>query len=87
VGRRVGNAVARNRVKRLLREAARALHPRLRDGHDLVLIARPVVAPASLVQVARALGAVVERAHLLREPSVSRVPEVPGGAADVGEEL
>jgi ribonuclease P protein component len=40
--RKVGNAVARNRAKRRLREAARAVLPR--DGHagwDYVLIGRP----------------------------------------------
>ena len=40
VGRRVGKAVRRNRVKRWLREVVRRLHPQLRQGYDLVLIAR-----------------------------------------------
>jgi ribonuclease P protein component len=40
VGRRVGTAVARNRAKRLMREAARGLHPHLRPGHDVLFIAR-----------------------------------------------
>lgn len=44
VGRRVGNAVARNRVKRWLREAVRHLHPCLRSGYDLVFIARGTLA-------------------------------------------
>ncbi|WP_309642791.1 ribonuclease P protein component [Phenylobacterium sp.] len=39
--RKVGNAVIRNRAKRRLREAARALLPQLaKPGHDYVLIAR-----------------------------------------------
>lgn len=44
VGRRVGNAVARNRVKRWLREAVRHLHPSLRPGYDIVFIARGALA-------------------------------------------
>jgi ribonuclease P protein component len=40
VGKRVGDAVARNRAKRVMREVARALDPRLRQGHDIVFIAR-----------------------------------------------
>ncbi|WP_370281688.1 ribonuclease P protein component [Pseudooceanicola sp.] len=40
--KKVGNAVARNRAKRRLREAARAVIPELgRDGWDYVLIGRP----------------------------------------------
>ena len=40
VGRRVGGAVERNRVKRLLREAFWAVAPSLLPRHDFVLVAR-----------------------------------------------
>jgi ribonuclease P protein component len=40
VGRRVGGAVERNRVKRLLREAFWALPERLSPHHDYVVVAR-----------------------------------------------
>ena len=40
VGRRVGGAVDRNRVKRLLRESFWSIAPELPEGHDFVIVAR-----------------------------------------------
>lgn len=45
VGRKVGGAVERNRVKRCLREAFWALGDRLPGGCDFVLVARPDLGP------------------------------------------
>jgi len=44
VPKSVGNAVARNRVKRQLRETWAELSDRVRPGHDYVLVARPGLA-------------------------------------------
>lgn len=48
----LGNAVVRNRVRRLLREAVRQSHPRIISGLDIVLVARQslVGKPFSAVQ-------------------------------------
>jgi ribonuclease P protein component len=43
-GKRIGNAVQRNKAKRLLREAVRLNRPRLADGFEMVLVARKVLA-------------------------------------------
>ena len=41
VTKAIGGAVERNRTRRLVREAVRLLHPQLKPGFDVVIIARP----------------------------------------------
>lgn len=38
--KKIGNAVQRNRARRVIREAFRELSPRVRQGFDLVFVAR-----------------------------------------------
>ncbi|MEX0326149.1 MAG: ribonuclease P protein component [Puniceicoccaceae bacterium] len=57
--RRVGNAVKRNRAKRLLREAFRRNQDRLPASCDVVFIARSSINDASLAEIEhRLLGAI-----------------------------
>ena len=61
--RRVGNAVQRNRAKRLLREAART--QTWRDGLDVVLVARSACASSGLAEVTDELRTLGSRLGVL----------------------
>ncbi len=67
-GRAVGPAVARNRAKRLLREAARAAAAQIAPGWDLLLIARRPLALARLAETQAALNQLLRRARVLVGP-------------------
>ncbi len=64
-GTAVGNAVRRNRAKRLLRAGMEALLPGIVPGSDLLLIARPPLASSNADQARLALAALQKKAGLL----------------------
>jgi ribonuclease P protein component len=78
VPRKVGHAVERNHVKRLLREAFARARERIGDGYDVVVVARP-----ALSDLARRKGlAAVEGS--LDELLVKSGVGAHGGASDDG---
>jgi ribonuclease P protein component len=75
-GKRVGNAVARNRLKRLCREAIRHLNPLLTQGYDFVVIVRGTTAEMPDYATARAtLERLLIRARVLTPEALATLAE------------
>jgi ribonuclease P protein component len=64
VGKRLGKAVVRNRVRRALREVARQAHPHLAQGHDMAFIARSPMVGQSYQAVTEVTMTLFARAGL-----------------------
>jgi ribonuclease P protein component len=66
----LGKAVQRNRVRRLLREAVRVCTPIVREGYDILLIARPALVGKPFGEVTATLELLYRQAGLVREHHV-----------------
>jgi len=94
IGRKVGNAVRRNRIKRLIREAFRLNQHRFPDGLDLVVVVRKgaqltfETISASLCGLVARAGARLPSSAVAQPPSAA-VFRQPGAAAPhpVSEDL
>lgn len=73
VGKRIGNAVCRNQVKRRIRQALSELKPSIKSNVDFIIIARRPVAQMDQVQVKSSLVHVLKRAGLLKSLAISDV--------------
>lgn len=67
VSKSLGNAVVRNRVRRVLREVVR--QKPLRDGWDIVFTPRPSAAAANYQQIDESINQLLTQACLLRGKS------------------
>jgi ribonuclease P protein component len=64
-GRRVGNAVARNRARRLMREAWRVLAPEIPGGVDIVFVARTDIEGVGMQDVLADMRGALQRSGAL----------------------
>ena len=73
MSKRVGNAVVRNRIRRRLKEAFRAL--KVLPGFDVVVTCRPPAAQSDFKTLQAELTLMLRRARLLAGPAPS--PDLP----------
>ena len=67
---KLGNAVLRNRMTRLLRESVRSLAGSIREtGYDAVVIVRPAARTATFVQIREAVEDLLRKAKILERDS------------------
>ena len=80
VSKRVGKAVTRNKIKRLLRELMRIMP--VKPGWDMVLIVRPMAAIANYDRLKRTVEDLLSRADMLQtEEERGFVDEIETGSS------
>lgn len=68
IGKRIGNAVTRNRLRRRLRGCLLSLHHTLSQGNDIVIIARPACAALDYHALCAVVGQLIQHANLEKKP-------------------
>lgn len=76
VSKRIGNAVARNRVRRRLREAVRLQWPAVAPGWDIVIAARQPICTATYTDISATVSMLLTRSAVVGS-SEAKGPPVP----------
>jgi ribonuclease P protein component len=66
ISKKLGNSVARNRIKRRLREAITPMLPDIKPGHSIIFIAREPVVQAGFEDIANTMGRLLAKGDLLK---------------------
>ena len=65
--KKVGNAVKRNRARRLLKESVRLTNLELPSGYDFIIIARNTITNAKCAEVKRSFESALRRTGVLKK--------------------
>lgn len=67
VGKRLGNAVLRNRIKRYIRESFNYLKHNLKEEYDIIIIVRKQAIHKTYHEILKSMQHILSRQHLLKK--------------------
>ena len=67
VSKKLGKAVVRNRVRRIIKESYRLKELYIREGYDIIFVARVQSRGASYKQISSAMDQLLKRAELIKQ--------------------
>jgi ribonuclease P protein component len=64
--KKIGNAVMRNRSRRIIKAAVRELYPKINKGYDLIIVARGRTPYLKSTEICSVLSGILKDAHLVK---------------------